>query len=179
MSARPPQPIVLAMTIVDYLVSTALVLLVIPQIRGDKLTMANALRPVVLVAAAAAYYLRGVPTQGHDVLLDVLLAALGITLGTSCALTTRLSAGPGGVPFAKAGVAAAILWVLGMAGRFAFIYYSSHGGAHSVATFSLNHQITGSEAWTTALILMALGEVLSRLTVIRIRGRMVTAAAAN
>jgi hypothetical protein len=179
MPGRLPSAIVLAMTIIDYLVSTALVLLVIPQIRGDRLTMANAVRPVVLVAAAAAYYLHGIPTQGNDVLLDVLLAALGVAIGTSCALTTRLTAGADGVPFAKAGVAAAILWVLGMAGRFAFVYYSSHGGAHSVATFSINHQITSHEAWTVALILMALGEVVSRLTTIRIRGRMVTAAASR
>ena len=164
------------MTIVDYLVSTALVLLVIPQIHGDKLTMSNAIRPVVLVAAAAAYYLRGVPTQGNDVLLDTLLTLLGVALGTSCALTTRLTAGEDGIAFAKAGVAAAILWVVGMAGRFTFEYYATHGGARSVATFSIKHQITGSEAWTTGLIFMALAEVLSRLITIRTRARIVTAA---
>jgi hypothetical protein len=164
------------MSIVDYLISTALVLLVIPQIRGAKLTTANAIRPVVLVAAAAAYYLRGVPTQGDDVLLDVLLLALGTALGVSCALTTRISRGDDGVPFVKAGVAAAVLWVAGMAGRFAFIYYANHGGAHSVARFSIKHQITGSEAWTTALLLMALSEVVARLVVIRLRARSVAAA---
>jgi hypothetical protein len=167
------------MNIVDYLVSTALVLLVIPQIRGDRLTTANAVRPVVLVAVAAAYYLHGVPTQGNDVLLDVLLGALGVAIGTSCALTTRLTAGADGVPFAKAGVAAAVLWVIGMAGRFAFVYYSSHGGVRSVATFSMDHRITGKDAWTVALILMALGEVLSRLVTIRVRARRVTAAAGH
>lgn len=167
------------MNIVDYLVSTALVLLVIPQIRGDRLTLANALRPVVLVAAAAAYYLRGVPTQGNDVLLDVLLTALGLALGTSCALTTRLTVGTDGAPFAKAGVAAAILWVVGMAGRFTFVYYASHSGAHAVATFSIKHHVTGNEAWTTALILMALAEVVSRLVTVRIRARLITGAASS
>ena len=61
-----------AMTIIDYLISSALVLLVIPQILGAKMTWISVARPVVLVGAASAYYLRGVPTQGHDVLLESL-----------------------------------------------------------------------------------------------------------
>jgi hypothetical protein len=165
------------MTIIDYLISTALVLLVIPQIRGSKMTMISVVRPVVLVAAAAAYYLRGVPTQGNDVLLDVLLIALGAALGISCAATTSITPGEDGIPYAKAGIAAAILWVLGMAGRFAFQYYANHSGAQSVVNFSVKHQITSSEAWTAALIFMALAEVVSRLIVMRVRGRLLTSAA--
>jgi hypothetical protein len=164
------------MTIIDYLISTALVLLVIPQIRGSKMTMISVVRPVVLVAAAAAYYLRGVPTQGNDVLLDVLLIALGAALGVSCALTTGITPGEDGTPYAKAGVAAAVLWVLGMAGRFAFQYYANHSGAQSVVNFSARHQITSGEAWTAALIFMALAEVVSRLIVMRVRGRLLTSA---
>jgi len=171
--------ILLPMTILDYLISTALVLLVIPQILGSKMTMITVVRPVVLVAAAAAYYLRGVPTQGNDVLLDVLMVALGTALGVGCALTTRITPGKGedGIPYAKAGIAAAILWVVGMAGRFTFQYYAHHSGAQSVTNFSIKHQITGSEAWTTALIFMALSEVTSRLIVMHVRGRQLTATA--
>jgi hypothetical protein len=164
------------MTIIDYLISTALVLLVIPQIRGSKMTMISVVRPVVLVAAAAAYYLRGVPTQGNDVLLDVLLIALGTALGVGCALTTSITPGEDGVPYAKAGVAAAILWVLGMAARFAFQYYANHSGTRSVINFSIKHQITGTDAWTAALIFMALAEVISRLIVMRVRGHQLTSA---
>ena len=164
------------MTIIDYLISATLVLLVIPQIRGGKMTWISVVRPVVLVAAAAAYYLRGVPTQGNDVLLDVLLVALGTALGVSCAVTTRIDFRPGddGVPYAKAGVAAAILWVLGMAGRFSFQYYANHSGTQAVINFSVKHQITSTAAWTAALLFMALAEVTSRLIVMRVRGRLLT-----
>jgi len=165
------------MTIIDYLISSALVLLVIPQILGGRMTWVSVARPVVLVAAAAAYYLRGVPTQGNDVLLDVLLVALGTALGTSCALTTIITPGKDGIPYAKAGIAAAILWVLGMAARFAFQYYANHSGVTAVTNFSVKHQITSTEAWTTALIFMALAEVTSRLIVMRVRGRLLTSAA--
>ena len=164
------------MTTIDYLISAVLVLLVIPQIRGSKMTMISVVRPVVLVAAAAAYYLRGVPTQGNDVLLDVLLIALGTALGVGCALATSITPGEDGSPYAKAGVIAAVLWILGMAGRFTFEYYATHGGAHSVASFSIKHQIYSTEAWTTALIFMALAEVISRLIVMRVRGHLLTSA---
>jgi hypothetical protein len=165
------------MTTIDYLISTALILLVIPQIRGSKMTMISVVRPVVLVAAAAAYYLRAVPTQGNDVLLDVLLIALGTALGVSCAATTRITPGEDGTPYAKAGVAAGVLWVLGMAARFAFQYYANHSGTQSVINFSIKHQITGTDAWTAALIFMALAEVVSRLIVMRVRGRLLTGGA--
>ena len=165
------------MTIIDYLISSALVLLVIPQILGAKMTWISVARPVVLVGAASAYYLRGVPTQGHDVLLDVLLVALGTALGAGCALTTIITPGEDGTPYAKAGIAAAILWVLGMASRFAFQYYANHSGVTAVTNFSIKHQITSTEAWTTALIFMALAEVTSRLIVMHVRGHQLSTAA--
>ena len=165
------------MTTLDYVIDAALVLLVILQMRGAKMTLMSTIRPVGLVAVAAAFYLRGVPTQGNDVLLDVLLIALGTALGVGCALTTAITTREDGVLFAKAGVTAALLWVLGMAGRFTFEYYANHSGAQSVYNFSVKHQITSTEAWTAALLFMALAEVLSRLIVMRVRGRMITSAA--
>jgi hypothetical protein len=51
---------------------------------------------------------------------------------------------------------------------------ATHGGAQSVANFSIKYQITSSAEWTTALIFMALAEVLSRLITIRTRARLLT-----
>jgi len=72
--------------------------------------------------------------------------------------------------YAKAGVIAAALWIIGIGSRFGFEEYSSHGGAHAIANFSIVHDITSENAWVAALILMALAEVIARLAVIRIRG---------
>ena len=51
--------------------------------------------------------------------------------------------------------------------RFGFAYYAYHGGASSVASFSARHDITGASIGTTALVLMAFGQVLARLGVLQ------------
>ncbi len=67
-----------------------------------------------------------------------------------------------GIPVAKAGLAAAGLWILGTGGRLAFQVYATHGGGAAVARFSTVHSITSVAAWTDALILMALCEAVVR-----------------
>ncbi|MFE2044778.1 hypothetical protein ACFXAZ_28440 [Streptomyces sp. NPDC059477] len=165
------------MTTIDYLISAALILLVIPQIRGTRQTLRNALLPLVAVAAAAAYYLKSFPTEGHDVQLYGATVLVGAILGITCGATTRLSRATDGVAFAQAGVVAAALWIVGMASRAGFEYWASHSGATDIARFSQDHLITGAAAWTAALLLMALAQVLCRLAVVRIRTRQLTSGA--
>ena len=56
-----------------------------------------------------------------------------------------------------------------MGSRFGFIYWISHAGAGQVATFSAQHSITSGEAWTVALLGMAVFEVLGRTVVLAAR----------
>jgi len=165
----------MAMPTTDYLISAALVLLVIPQIRGTRQTLRNALLPVAAVAAAAAYYLKSFPTQGHDLRLDAIGVVAGAVLGVACGAATRLSRAADGVAFAKAGALAAVLWIVGMASRTGFEYWATHSGVHSIARFSRDNLITGTAAWTDVLLLMALAQVLCRLVVVRVKARQVTA----
>jgi hypothetical protein len=72
--------------------------------------------------------------------------------------------------YAKAGVIAAALWIIGIGSRLGFEEYWSHGGTHAIVNFSIAHDITSQNAWIAGLILMALAEVIARLVVIRIRG---------
>jgi len=155
-----------------YIINSILVLLVLRQIRETRLDLVSLVLPVVLVGAAAAYYLHSVPTAGHDVLLDVTLGSVGLVLGALCALATRLRRGPDGAALAKAGVIAAVLWVAGIGARMAFSLWSDHGGAPHIASFSIAHQITGASAWVAALVIMALAEVLARLSILRLRARL-------
>ena len=160
------------MNATGYIISSILVLLVLRQIRETRLDLVSLVLPVVLVGAAAAYYLHSVPTAGHDVLLDVTLGSVGLALGALCALATRLRRGPDGAALAKAGVIAAVLWVAGIGARMAFSLWSGHGGAPHIASFSIAHQITGASAWVAALVIMALAEVLARLSILRLRARL-------
>jgi hypothetical protein len=161
-----------------YIINAILVLLVLRQIRGSRLDLINLVLPVVLVAGAAVYFLRSVPSAGNDVALDVALAGTGALLGFLCAWATRLRREPDGTPFARAGAVAAVLWVTGIGARMGFAYATSHGAGPAVVRFSAAHSITSSSAWIAALVLMALAEVVARLVTLRVRARRLPAAAA-
>lgn len=172
----PPPTKGITVNATGYIINTILVLLVVRQMRDNRLDLANLVLPVVLVAAAAAYYLRTVPTAGHDVLLDVTLAATGAVIGALCALATYLRRGPDGTAISRAGLVAGVLWVLGIGARMGFAFYSDHGGGPAIARFSAAHQITSADAWLAALVIMALAEVLARLGILRLRARLLPAA---
>lgn len=150
------------MTFSDYLIDITLIGLVLLQIRGRRLTTRALLMPVLIVGYVAYSYLRGVPTAGNDLLLVGGCAAVGIALGSLSGKFTSVYSDVDGVPIAKAGLVAAGLWILGTGTRLAFQLYASHGGGGAIDRFSRAHDITSASAWTAALILMALGEVLSR-----------------
>jgi hypothetical protein len=160
----------------DYIINAILVLLVLRQIRENRLDLVSLVLPVVLVGAAAAYYLHSVPVAGSDIALDLTLAAAGAILGVACALTTRMRRGADGVALARAGVAAAILWVVGIGSRMGFALYSSHGGSPAITRFSIAHDITSSAAWVAALVMMALAEVVARTLTLRLRALRLPAA---
>lgn len=148
------------------------------QIRGSRLSLMNLVLPVVLVGATAAYYLKSVPTDGNDLGLELVLAGSGAVLGALCGITTHLRRKADGV-HAKAGFAAAALWIVGMALRMCFVFANDHGAADSIANFSRNNQITSAQAWVAAFVLMALAQAVTRLVVIRYRAYLLTSSSAR
>ncbi|HEY8301784.1 MAG TPA: hypothetical protein VIG48_07790 [Jatrophihabitans sp.] len=158
------------MTFSDYLLDTVLVLLVVRQIRESRLDLRATLLPIGLAVGIGGSYLHGIPTAGNDLTLVLVLTALGITLGLVSALATRVRSDGGRYPLVKAGWIAGGAWVAGMGSRFAFAVWASHGGAPQLAQFSAEQHITSGAAWTAALVLMALSEVLVRTVVLVARG---------
>jgi hypothetical protein len=163
------------MTPLDYALNLLLVAAVVRQMRGKKLTAVGLLWPIGLVVVAAIEYLHSIPSAGDDLELALAGAAIGATLGCLCGLFTRIHRLPDDSLVAKATGAAAVLWVLGIGARMAFALYAENGGGPSVARFSAVHHITSAAAWTAALILMALTEVIGRTAVLG--GRAYRAAA--
>lgn len=169
------------MTTTDWIVDIALVLVVLRQVREGDFTWRSLLLPLGLVSWSAATYLRSVPTAGHDLVLVGLAVAAGGALGATSGLATRVRGAAGRV-LVKAGPVAAGLWILGAGSRLAFQLYATHGGAPHIAAFSAAHQITSQQAWVAALLLMALTEVVVRLSIVaaravRLGGRGALAAA--
>ncbi|HEY3811015.1 MAG TPA: hypothetical protein VGL49_06240 [Acidimicrobiales bacterium] len=157
------------MSFTDYLINGLLIALVVVQIRGRRLTVRSLVLPLILVGYAATHYLHSIPTAGNDMLLIVAGAAVGLTLGVLCAWCTALHVTEDGGVVAKAGRAAAALWIVGVGSRLAFQLYATHGGGAAIARFSEQHALTVPAAWTAALILMAIAEVLGRTGVLALR----------
>lgn len=157
------------MSTTDYLIDSALVLLVLLQIRERELTTKTLVRPLVVVSIAVVNYLHGIPTAGNDLALVAALGLLGGLIGVASGESVFLRRGPDGAVLARAGWVSAIFWVLGMGSRFAFVYWISHSGAGTIGDFSARHSITSEEAWTVALLAMAVCEVLGRSAVLVVR----------
>jgi hypothetical protein len=164
------------MTITDYVLDIGLISLVLLQVRGRRLTVRNMVLPFLIVGWAVDKYLSGVPTSGNDLLLVGVAVAGGALFGTVAGLFTTVRAdGKGGI-VAKAGLVAALAWVLGVGTRLAFQLYATNGGGAAIGRFSAAHHITGAEPWTAALILMALTEVVGRTVIIGARAYRVNQA---
>ncbi|MGW1272098.1 hypothetical protein [Streptomyces sp. NPDC002491] len=164
------------MSFTDWVIDLALIGLVVVQLRGRPLTVRSLLLPVVLVSWAGATYLRDIPTGGNDLLLIVPAALVGLALGTGAGTLTKVHRGAGGAIIARATIAAAVLWVLGMGCRLAFQLFATHGGGEALGRFSASHRIS-VDAWAPALILMAFAEVLARTGIVWWRGQAVRRAA--
>lgn len=109
----------------------------------------------------AVRYVRGFPPTTADLSLVVSCAVLGAVLGTLAGRYTQIYRRADGTLIARATLATVILWTAGTIGRLVFGLYAEHGGGPSVAAFSTAHGLAFT-AWTAALTLMALTEVLGR-----------------
>lgn len=163
------------MTTTEYLLNAAFVLLVLRQARERELDRRSVIVPLVLMFFVGSQYLRTLPTAGNDLVLIVLLAAVGLTLGVFGGFATHVRTGQNGVALARVGWIAGALLVLGIGARIAFAFAIGHGFEPAVRSFSVAHQI-GATAWPVALVAMALIEVGARIAVVQARGRRLVAA---
>jgi hypothetical protein len=160
------------MTTTDYLIDSALVLLVLLQIKERPMTRRQLIRPLIILGVAVASYLHGIPTRGNDLPLLGVFAVVGGLIGIASGVTVIMNRrDDDGVVTFRSGWVSGFFWVLGMGSRFGFVYWITHGGVNSVAHFSANHQITSTEAWTVALLGMAVFEVVGRTVTMALRWR--------
>ncbi len=161
------------MTTTDYLIDSLLVLLILLQIKERPLTDKALLRPLIILGVAVATYFNGFPTAGNDLVLVGTLALIGGAIGVASGQTVFMRRGEHGEALARAGWASAFFWVLGMGSRFAFLVWINNGGKATIASFSAHHSITSGEAWTVALLGMAVFEVVGRTAVMAFRRNQV------
>jgi hypothetical protein len=149
----------------DWVISIGLIVLVLRQIRGKQLTPLSLLWPVALVVWAGFEYLGALPGYRSDWTFALCLAFVGLALGLGCGFLTRVHH-DGEKVIAKATPAAAALWIVGMASRLVFGIVALNGGAEAIGRLSVQLNLHSENTWPTALILMALCEVVSRTVVL-------------
>lgn len=129
-----------------------------------RITGSTVLVPLTILVVATAWILRALPTAGHDIGLELVGAAAGVVLGLAATALIRTR------PIeehlvATAGAGFAAGWVAAIGGRMLFAQWATHGGARTIAEFSMRHQITGADAWTAGFVLMAVMMVAVQLAV--------------
>src|SRR3954447_14728852 len=157
------------MAATDYVIDILLIAVVFRQIRPRELSAGLVLLPIGLVGVACLNYLRVFTPKGNDALLIALLAVAGVVLGLLSGVVTDVWRDGEGHVLARAGLLAAAAWVAGMAFRFALALWSTGSGASALTRWSVEQRISSGQVWTTALVLMAVGEVLARVVVLQIR----------
>lgn len=142
------------------------------QVGEKPLTFARQLRPLLISLGAAAFTLRGVDFSGGAALLSAWGVALGAAFGVLAAAFVRVR-WCGARPLTVAGWPYALVWVASMGGRVLFGLLASHEGPvqNAVVQFSVQHQIAGASAWTTAFILMTVTEISLRTLLVLARAR--------
>jgi hypothetical protein len=151
--------------------------MVIRQIREHPLDLRSLAIPVLAVGVAAVLFLRSVPLGGNDVALELACALAGALMGAIGGFATHLRRGADGRALGRAGWLAAGMWVGAVGARLAFAVAADNGAGPAIARFSAANHITSEQAWVAALVMMALADVLTRLVIIYLRGRRLTASA--
>jgi hypothetical protein len=152
------------MTTAEWILNCSLLGWVLLRNLGTRpVTRSTYLVPLVVVAVAAGVYLRAIPGEGNDHLLELAGIGAGVVFGLAATASTRLLRDGSGRLLARAGVAFAAVWVIAIGGRIAFAELATHSWGPAVARFSIAHQITGADAWRAAFVLMALVMVLTRV----------------
>lgn len=150
-------------------------LIIATQMGRRQLTARRFLLPVLAVGFVGYHYLQGIPTVGGDLPFEVTLSIVGAVCGIIAAALMGLDRDADtGRLVTQAGVAYAALWIVVFGGRLAFAWAATNLWSHQVAQFSIQHEITGSAAWTAAFVFMALSMVLTRTAVVALRALMMT-----
>ena len=150
-------------------------LIIATQMGRRQLTVRRLLLPFLAASIVGYHYLPGVPTVGGDLDFEASMAIAGMLCGVlaACLMTVERDAQTGRI-VTQAGIAYAALWAVVFGGRLAFAWAATNVWSHQVSQFSIQHAITGSAAWTSAFVFMALAMVMARTAVVAARALLIS-----
>ena len=136
------------------------------------ITRSRLVRPLLIAAGAGALFLAAVATSGAGLTIEIAGTATGILLGLFAGSLMRIERSDvDGTVDTRTGAAYAVVWIVVIGARLAFIDGTSHWFNASLASWMHTNQITAN-ALTDALILMALAMTVARTLSLLARARM-------
>jgi len=135
-----------------------------------KITRMRLIRPLIIAAAIAAFWISGVAGSGTGLWVELAGAGAGIVLGVGAAALMRVYAANDGRWYSYAAVPYALLWVAVVGARLWFAYASNHDIRVPLGTWMYAHRLTSS-ALVDAFIFLALAMVLTRTGSLAARSR--------
>jgi hypothetical protein len=162
------------MTTTQWLLNVGLLIFILATNLGTRpVTPRRLIIPLVMAAASGLLFLTNVPVLGNDLTLDIIGAGTGVLLGAVAGLLMHLQRTPDGSVVSKAGAAYALLWIAVVGGRVTFAESATGWARVPIRDFSISNQITGTDAWTAAFIIMALAMVVARVATTAIRQALI------
>ncbi len=150
---------------------------VLTRIGRHRYTRRQRVLTLAVVGVLVVKYVRGMPTTGHDPVLEAVCAAVGAVFGLAMLAVTSVDPDPNdGQIWVRAGIAYLALWVVMLGSRIVFAY-SATGWAHGdIRRFFASHHLSGS-AITPAFVLMTIGCLVVVTIGLAIRAALASGAA--
>jgi hypothetical protein len=140
------------------------------QMGRHPVTLRRFVVPLAAAAFVAWHYLQTIPTVGGDLDFELALTIAGVALGVLAGSLIKVDRDQQtGKLVLEAGLAYAALWIVTLGGRLAFGWAATNLWSQQIGQFSVQHQITGSAAWTAAFVLSALAMIVARTVVVGAR----------
>jgi hypothetical protein len=136
-----------------------------------KVTRLRLIRPFVAAAVVVPFFVKGVVTSGHGLLLELAGTAVGVVIGALAAACLRVRRDQlDGPVTSHAGAAYAAIWVIVSAARLFFDYGSNHLFTAQLVHWGITYHITVA-ALTDSLIFFSLAMLLARTGFLAARAR--------
>lgn len=157
------------------LVAAVFVAVVLTRLGEHRYTRRQRILTVAVVALLLAKYVRGMPTGGNDLALELGCVAVGALFGVGMLAATSVRRDDtSGQVWVRAGFAYVVLWVIMLGTRVAFAYSATGWARSDIGRFFATNHIS-STAVTPAFVLMTIGSLVVVAIGIAVRASQVGA----
>ena len=142
------------------LIAAVFAAVVVLRLGRHRYTRRQRLLTLAVIAVLAVKYLRGMPTSGHDLVVEIGCGLLGTLFGLAMLAVTSVTRDQrAGQIWIRAGIAYLALWTVMLGSRVVFAYTASDWDRAAVGRFFTAHQLSGA-AITPAFVLMTIASLV-------------------